>query len=241
MSRTELAAQLYGSAHGLDQGTRRTTLATYALRYVVGDLDARDRWEAAHIVADRVSAPALTWRLPVVGDSPLDHQVRVANAGNLPVHLTSYALRRHAPRVAAGTHVYVVENPRIVEAAAERCSTACLVAANGNPSSAVMALLAQLRDNGAILHYHGDFDAAGIAICARMHAAGIVPWRMDGADYNAALALADERGVPLERDPRACGDTPWDGALATSFNRERRIVHEELLVEVLLAAMCAAV
>ena len=235
--RTELAARLYGSAHALDPGTRRASLIILALRYVVGPHDGRELWEAAGIVPDRVSAPVLIWHLPVVGASPLDRQVEIATEGGLPVHVTLFALRRHPLAVPAAAPVFVVENPRLVEAAMERQLSVCVVAGNGNPSTAVTELLAQLRRSGADLRYHGDFDAPGIAICARMHAAGVRPWRMTAADYTAALAHAEIARVTLDIDTRDCVDTPWDPALAAAFRADGRIVHEELLADQLLAAM----
>jgi uncharacterized protein (TIGR02679 family) len=237
VARTELAAQLYGSAHALDPGTRRAALTVLALHHAVGPFEGRELWEAAGIAPDRVSAPVLTWRLPVVGGSPLDRQVRAATEGGLPVHVTLLALRRHPVTVPATSRIFVVENPRLVEAAMERQLSVCLVASNGNPSTAVSALLAQLRSGGADLRYHGDFDAPGIAICARMHAAGIRPWRMTAADYTAALAHAEATGLALDVDTRDCVDTPWDRGLAASFRADGRIVHEELLTDQLLAAM----
>jgi uncharacterized protein (TIGR02679 family) len=236
-SRTELAAQLFGSAHALDQGIRRTTLVTYALRRLVGPLEGRELWEAAGISPDRVSAPVLIWQLPVVGDGPLAAQLGAANAGQLPVHLSLLALRRHPVEVPPGTVVYLVENPRIVEAAAERGVPAALIAGNGNPSSAVTTLVGQLQTSGALVRYHGDFDAAGIAICARLHAAGVVPWRMSADDYRRALARAEAQATPLDQDVRDCPPTPWDNPLAATFNSDRRIVHEELVVEDIIAAI----
>ncbi len=118
-SRTEIAAALYGSAHALDTGTRRASAVTHALRCPNGPLDERELWETAGILPDRVSAPALVWWLPVAGDSPLDIHTRFALYAGLPLHLSLFALRRHPVSVDAGTSMLVVENPRLVEAAAE--------------------------------------------------------------------------------------------------------------------------
>lgn len=238
-SRTEVAARLFGSAHALDPGTRRAALVTHALRQLLGPLEGRELWEAAGILPDQVSAPALTWRLPAVGESPIAQQIRAANEGQVPIHLSLYAVRRFAVVVPALTPVFVVENPRIVEAAAEQQIDACVVAANGNPSTAVTTLLGQLRSAGARLRYHGDFDASGIAICHRMHRAGLEPWRMGGADYLRALCRADDTGTALAHDPAECVDTPWDPTLADAFRSHRRIVHEELIVDDLLTAMAS--
>jgi uncharacterized protein (TIGR02679 family) len=105
-----------------------------------------------------------------------------------------------------------------------------VVSTNGRPSSTVLLLLTQLRDAGAELPYHGDFDAAGLAICASLTRLGVVPWRMNAADYLAALAAADAEGAALPQDPHAPGPTPWDPALQGTLDRERRIVHQERLL-----------
>ena len=93
--------------------------------------------------------------------------MRRATECELPLHASLYALRLHPVAVQPGTLVLLVENPRLVEAAVERALPSCVVAGNGNPSAAVIELLTQLRKSGALILYHGDFDAAGIAICRR--------------------------------------------------------------------------
>lgn len=237
ISRTELAVQLYGSAHALDRGEKRAAFVTHALRHQLctpeerEPLGERELWEAAGILADRVSAPALTWSLPAVGTSPLDEQIRAASDGALPLHISLLALLRHPVAVARRTPVLVVENPRLVEAAAERHLAGCVVSSNGNPSTAVTTLMGQLLRSGASIWYHGDFDAPGIAICRRMHETGCTPWMMDARHYEAAVRLAEFRDVRLERDARECGATPWDPMLQEAFGRRRLIVHEEFLID----------
>ena len=233
-SRTQLAAALFGSAHALDRGRKLATATESALRRsIVGGagLDGRELWEAAGILADRVSAPVLTWALPAAGSSPLDAQIRAATSGALPVHLNLVALQEYPAGVPAGTPVLVVENPRLVEAAAERRLPGCLVATNGNPTTAVWTLLDQLQRSGARLLYHGDFDAAGLAICRRMQAGGCEPWMMGASDYEAAVEMATQSGVRLEREAKACGATPWDPALQEAFAHRRLIVHEEFVLD----------
>ena len=231
--RTEIAATLFGSAHALDRGRKLAAAAESALRHRIGGtgLQGRDLWEAAGILADRVSAPALTWALPVTGTSPLDAQIRAATSGALPVHVNLVALQKYPVGVPAGTPVLVVENPRLVEAAAERQRPAGVVTTNGNPTTAVRTLLGQLQRSGAHLLYHGDFDAAGLGICRRMHADGCEPWLMDASDYEAAIAMAAQSDVRLERESRDCGPTPWDPALQEAFEHHRLIVHEEFVLD----------
>ena len=231
-SRTELAAALFGSSHALDQGTRLASFVKRALRCRVGEpLADRELWEASGIQADRVSAPALAWAIPVTGNSPIDLAIRASTGDGLPLHVSLLAMLRHPLEVPADTPVLVVENPRLVEAAVERGLGCCAVATNGNPTTAVTTLLQQLRESGARLWYHGDFDAAGIAICRRMYDVGCRPWRMDAKDYQEAVSRAERDGVRLDRDSRGCGPTPWDAALEELFGTRRLIVHEEFVLD----------
>ena len=236
-SRTELAATLFGSAHALDEGEKRAAAMTQALRYRVEGgfhLKRRALWEVAGILPDRVSAPVLTWSLPAVRGSVLDEQTRSASAGGLPLHISVFALQKYPITVPQHTQVLVVENPRLVEAAAERRLPGCVITSNGNPSTAVTTLLQQLRESGAAIWYHGDFDTPGIAICCRMYEDGATPWMMDASDYEDAIDLARETGIQLERDSRDCGITPWDPSLRAAFRRHRLIIHEEFVLDSVL-------
>lgn len=235
VSRTDLAAALFGSAHALDPGLRLTAFVTRALRLYVGeDLSGRELWEAAGIQVDRVSAPALVWAVPATGHSALAELLRSAADGGLPLHASLLALHRHPVSVPADTAVLAVENPRLVEAAAERHLACCVVATNGNPATAVTTLLDQMRASGATVWYHGDFDAAGIAICRRMHDSGSTPWMMAAGDYRNAIQRAAEGGVRLEKDSKACGPTPWDPSLEQAFDSRRLMVHQEFVLDEVL-------
>ncbi len=94
----------------------------------------------------------------------------------------------------------------------------------------MLLLLDQLLDARTELRYHGDFDTAGLAICEHLVKLGLTPWRMNVADYRAALAVADAMGAVLPQDLYAPGATPWDPTLQQVFDRERRIVHQERLL-----------
>ena len=231
-SRTELAAALFGSSHALDQGTRLASFVKRALRCRLGEpLGDRELWEASGIQPDRVSVPALAWAIPVTGSSPIDLAIRASTGDGLPLHISLFSMLRHPLKVPAGTPILVVENPRLVEAAAERGLGCCVVATNGNPTTAVTTLVQQLKESGARLWYHGDFDAAGIAICRRTRDLGCSPWMMGAVDYHEALSQAERDGVRLDRDSKACGPTPWDPALEELFGTRRLIVHEEFVLD----------
>ncbi len=234
ISRVDLAARVLGSSHALDNGTRIEVAVARALALELGPTDHRDLWAQAGVHLDLTSAPVLTWRLPLTQDSGLAHLTAAAWDSGIPLHLSRFALEAHPAVVPRGSRILVVENPRVVEAAAQLRAATPVVSTNGRPSSTVLLLLAQLRDAGAELPYHGDFDAAGLAICESLTRLGVVPWRMNAADYLAALAAADTEGAALPQDPHAPGPTSWDPGLQATFDRERRIVHEERLLSCLL-------
>jgi uncharacterized protein (TIGR02679 family) len=234
MSRVDLAAKVLGSSHALDTGTREEAAVARALVYMLGPAEHRDLWAQAGVHLDLTSVPVLTWGLPLTDESGLACMTTEAAHAGIPLHLSRFALERYPVKVKPGSRILAVENPRIVEAAAQRRTDVSVVCTNGNPGSAVLLLLGQLRNERADLRYHGDFDAAGLAICERMMRFGLTPWRMDATDYQAALAIADTRGEALTKEKRAPGPTPWDPALQQLFERERRIVHEERLLPSLL-------
>lgn len=231
VSRVDLAARVAGSAHALDDGTRLAAAVTRAFGHLTPSSAGGDPWEEAGIHPDLVSGAALTWGLTSRPGIGLALLLETAAGLGFPLHLSQLALRAHPLQVAAGSDVLVVENPRVVEAAAQRRHGIGVVATNGQPSGAVRLLLDQLQESGAALRYHGDFDPTGLAICARMAERGIHPWRMDRADYREAVLSAE---LELPTADRPAGPTPWDPDLQTEFNRRRRVVHEERLLDRIL-------
>ena len=238
-SRSDVAARLLGDAHALDSDTRLARLVTRALVARDGPADEREAWERAGMPLDLVSAPVLVWGLPLVGDDGPAVAARAMTAAGLPLHLSVLALRASPPRVARGTPVLVVENPRLVEAAAELRLPAAVLCTNGNPTTAPTEALAALRAAAADLRYHGDFDAAGLAIAGRVSAAECRPFLMSAHDYRQALAVAADTGVELPRDDAAPPATPWDPALAAAFDEHRLVVHEERVMDEVLRAHAA--
>lgn len=233
-SRVDLAAELLGDSHALDWGTRHSQAVTRALSIRFGG-EGRDAWERAGVNLDQVSAPALTWGLTETAQGGLGSLLRDAKDLGVPLHLSLLALRRHPIVVNRGCDVFVTENPRMVEAACNRRTLYPVIALNGNPSSAALLLVDQLLHSGARVRYHGDFDASGLQICARMHGLGLEPWRMDSTAYLEALAEAESKGATLPIDQRRSPPTPWDCELQAAFDRHRRVVHEERLISSLLS------
>ncbi len=235
LSRSELAAKLLGSAHALDTGTRLEAATTRTLARLLGPDEPRELWARAGAHLDLTSGPVLIWRLPLTPGSGLHSVVEAATALQVPLHLTQMALRQQPVTATAGTTILVAENPRIVEAAAETGAPLAVVAANGHPSVACQLLLDQLLAAGAVLHYHGDFDAEGLDMCAAMQRRGLTPWQMDATAYLAALEAAEAGGTQLPTEPSPAPPTPWDPRLQAAFDQHRRVVHEERLLPDLLA------
>lgn len=237
-SRTDLAAQVLGSSHALDSGSRLEAAVSLALRLMSSgtelDEDHHDVWERFGVMTDHVSSPALTWGLRLLDTSALAPLARQAHELGIVIHLSRDAIRRYPITVEPGTIVLVTENPRVVEAAAQRRTPFAVVTTNGNPTSAVQLMVRQLLESGARLRYHGDFDSPGLAICARMYALGLEPWRMGEFDYRRAAEAAEADGVALPAETRRCGATPWDPPLAAAVRELGVIVHEERLLDDLL-------
>jgi uncharacterized protein (TIGR02679 family) len=239
-SRTEVAAQLLGDAHALDTSTRLAGLVTRALLARDGLADERGAWERAGLPLDLVSAPVLTWALPVLGASGAADAVRTMTSAGLPIQLSVLALRASPLTIAPGTPILVVENPRLVEAAAERRMKAAVLCTNGNPTTAPSLAIAQLKSSGASLRYHGDFDAPGLAMTGRAMDVGCEPFHMSARDYLEALADAAAAGVELPRDPAGAPPTPWEPTLAVAFDEHRAVVHEERVMADVLGAHAAS-
>ena len=238
-SRTELAVHLYGSSHALDNKRRMFRFVEHALRLRTGraDLSGRELFEHVGIEHCMVSAPVLTWAIPAIRNDPLGEQIHAANQGSLPLHINLYALRQNRVRVPPGTRVLVVENPRLVEAAAQRNLPACVIASSGMPTTAVTTLARHLAQSRAQLWFHADFDQAGFRMGNLWHKKGHHPWMMTHTDYLDAVREAENDGLdlPVDDDPGSCGETPWDPKLRRTYQNRCLKVHEELLTDRVLA------
>lgn len=232
-----LAARGFGDAHALDPGTPRATLAV-RLAAVLGDVPFEDQaegrraaWASVGVPCDELSTPVIAFGLDPELDTPLGRLLRSAAADAEPLHVTLRMLLRYPlDRSVAlrGRTVHVCENPTIVALAANRLGARCrpLLCVGGQFATPALVLLRQLRNVGARVRYHGDFDPAGLIIARRVMAeAGAEPWRYGSSDYEAA-----EKGVPFHGEP---GPTPWDPNLAEAMRASGRAVHEETVFDAL--------
>jgi uncharacterized protein (TIGR02679 family) len=238
MSRAQLAADVLGDAHGLDNGR---PVATLVLRACAADLSLeaveaagvqgpeeslRERWARLGVTVNPLTLPALCLNLPIM-ERDLVH-----SAGE-PLHLSLRRLLRRPPAWAvAARDVFVCENPDIVAIAADRFGSTCapLVCTDGMPSAAQQTLLAQLAAAGARLRYHGDFDWGGLTIGNFvMREFGAKPWRFGTTDYLSATA---EHGIALHGGRPVVAQ--WDDALAVAMADRGVVVHEEGVAEILM-------
>jgi uncharacterized protein (TIGR02679 family) len=242
ISRAQLAAEVLGDSHGLDNGR---PVATIVLRACPAEpsievIEAaglqgaeesvRERWARLGITVNELALPALCLNLPSslgLGLSPGE-----------PIHFSLRSLLRHPPTWhVAHRDVFVCENPNIVTIAADSLGLACapLVCTDGMPSAAQQTLLVQLAAAGARLRYHGDFDWGGLTIGNFvMREFGADPWRFETTDYLSATA---EHGITLRENNRVMAQ--WDDRLASAMSERGVVVHEEAVVETLLRDLAA--
>ena len=218
-SRTDLAARNLGDAHALDDDQPVGQLVLRGLATAAGtDPPAtaaarRALWERYAVSTDTVSTTCLTLGIRPTPD---------------PAHVTTWQLRRSPISIPPGATVLVCENPRVLEAFAERHGGAArVVCTAGEPNLLTLDVLRALT--GARLCYHGDFDWPGIAIANRLiHTVGVRPWRMSATDYTAA---ARDGGPPLAGSPTTAA---WDPGLADAMANRGVAVHEEAVLDQLL-------
>lgn len=231
VSRVDLAAEVLGDAHGLDDDAAMTGLVLRGLaRRFETDFPSaaegrRELWRLAGVNGDGISSTCLVLRLPL---APGALAARVAEGD--PVHLTRRDLGRHAVAVPTASRVLVCENPRVLEAVADAELEVAVVCVNGNPNLVTLEVLRALARCGASMDYHGDFDWAGLSIANHLiDSAGTRPWLMSATDY-----LAAPDGVPLRG---AIVSAMWDSQLAAVMRERGTAVHEESVLPSLLGRL----
>jgi uncharacterized protein (TIGR02679 family) len=253
VTRSQLAAEVLGDAHGLDNGRGVAALVLAVWRRAAApafdddgntsgappdDADpqpagcterARDTWARAGVLVNELARPALFLNLPT-------HE---AGTDRRPLGEPAYAslrsLLRSPPRWdAAGRTVFICENPNFLAIAADRWGAGCapLVCTDGMPAAAQRCLLSQLAQAGARLRYHGDFDWPGLRIGNHvMREHGAEPWRFGAVDYLAAVQTAPSPAHSLAGNPV---EASWDGALTLAMRERRVAIAEEAVAASLL-------
>lgn len=241
VARTELAARVTGTAHGLDDGTKASLIVLRAAAARLGAglprraADRRALWESLGVVADRVSTTCLTWNLRSERRSAaVDHGAEAAPStlkGVAPRHVTWWDLDAGL-EWAPGQSVLVCENPRTLEAIVDavpgpRFGVVCTM---GRANLVVREVLTRLGRAGAVLRYHGDFDWAGLSLANESVAEfGAVPWLMSVEDYMSAHGSVALLGTQVE--------ATWDPELAPAMRARGVAVHEEAVLDLLLGRL----
>jgi len=235
----ELAAAATGDAHALDRGAPLGTVTVRAAA-LLGGVESwegaaarREAWARAGVLVDELSAPALVFNLRADPTTPSGRILAVHADAAEPCRLSARLLVRDPPRFDpgwTGPLVHVCENPSVVAAAADRLGarSAPLVCTEGQPATAVRLLLDRLTRAGIRLAYHGDFDWGGLHVANvvfRRHDA--LPWRFTALDYAGLQGALPLRGSPVAAS--------WDALLEPELRRAGHAVHEEQVVEDVLA------
>ncbi|MGW9348647.1 TIGR02679 family protein [Nocardiopsis flavescens] len=234
LTRQDLAARTAGDTKALEPRTPLATLVLGALAERTGlprsdsAEAARALWEAHGVINDDLSSRVLVLGLPAAG-AGLGEWLTGAAALGVPFQITLHQLVT-LPITVTAPVVSVCENPAVLRTAAERLGAACppLLCTEGWPAAAFHRLASAIRANGGRLRYHGDLDAAGVAMtryAIARHAAE--PWRMTAADYTSRV----EDSFPELSGAAALGPTPGDPGLAEAMARHGRAVHEESVVD----------
>jgi uncharacterized protein (TIGR02679 family) len=236
VERTRLAAEaLQGDPHALDddQPLARLVLRQLAARagsaLPEGAGERRELWRRFGVLVDALSADALVLALRPRGDGPLARALHALHPGHARITLAQ--LQREPLTFPREQDVFLCENPAVIAAAERLPAPPPMVCTGGWPTSAVCALLDRLRDAGARLRHHGDFDWEGVRISAWLaERYGVRPWRYDATTYRRDVAAHAARARPLQGRPGA-GDRELLAAMA-EVGRE---LHEEAVLDDLLA------
>lgn len=241
IARSQLAANILGDAHALDNRQPVATLVLAAWRrrsllsqgneddLLLGSAErARDTWARAGVLVNQLARPVLflNLRAKSAGDGGQTGEPSYLSLRSLLRSPTSWDV--------AGCRIFVCENPNLVAIAADRWGRDCapLVCTDGMPGAAQRTLLSQLALAEARLCYHGDFDWPGLCIGNHvMREHGAQPWRFSVDDYAAAVRAASGLGQALMG---TAVDAIWDDRLTKVMQQHRISVAEEALAASLL-------
>jgi uncharacterized protein (TIGR02679 family) len=242
IGRSELAWRVTGTTHGLDDDTALAAIVLRGVACAVGEPPAssaaerRDLWRAAGVLTDEVSTTLLVLGLRPPGNDLAAVNLRDRADRGLETHLTLRDLHRLKDVVPSGTSVFICENPRVLEAAMDAGARQAVVCTQGNPTVVALKWVERLAASGADLRYRGDFDWPGVAIANRMVTDfGCEPWRMGTADYEDAIARAGARISELPELGGRPVDARWDPMLSPVMAKVGRAVHEESMLDSLVA------
>jgi len=236
-----LSAHCAGDSHALDRGQPLATICLRAIAAIYGidgqrGVEARRKaWAVAGVIVDDLSAPVLVFNLRAAAGSALEQVLGLHRQQGHPAFLTYRQLQsggNFEPLDPAMGIVFVCENPSIVSTAARELGPSCppLVCTNGQPTSSVRLLLSRLRQAGAQLRCHADFDWAGLRIIDQLvREYSAIPWCMNIEDYRNAAGT-----VSLDPQPFV---SEWSPELADALRTKGKAVFEEQVIQLLLTQL----
>ncbi|MFF3359120.1 TIGR02679 family protein [Streptomyces sp. NPDC002917] len=239
--RGELAAEVTGSAHGLDDGTwlarlvHRGIALAHGCEHPDNAAGRRALWRLAAVTPDEVSSTVLAYGIRPRGEGWREHALHERALQHAETHLTLRDLHALQLNMPSGTLVHICENPRIVEAAADAACSQPLVCTSGSAATAVLTLLDALAATGCRFAYHGDFDWPGLTLANRIiRRYDARPWRLNAEDYERLAASTHAQGVPqlpLAGEPVIAD---WDPGLAPAMTALGIALHEEATLDLLV-------
>lgn len=223
ISLAKLSHDCAGNPHFFDLDTVAGARLISAVAEITGQTEparpdlARALLLDAGVIADRLTATVLLYRVATVGQGPIDRRLRDSAT---PVALTLLDLTLNPPTL-ANQILTVVENPSIIEAAMASGSRLPLACTSGQLSSVDHALLQLAVDQGIQLRYGGDLDDSGLRIAEYVkqnYGAELIA--MDTATVLAAGPAPS--AVPLNPLPQ-----PADTKLATALQVSGHVIFQE--------------
>jgi uncharacterized protein (TIGR02679 family) len=230
----ELASEIAGDAHGLDDGSPAAALTLRALAFALqvppaaSAAERRELWRRVGVATDEISGTVITWGLRPPGRDRWSAMMRERADLGLITHLTVHELRGTAQLTISEQIIHACENPQVLQRLSAAGVDRPLACFSGNPASAGMILLMR-----SVVQYHGDFDWPGIGIARRIFDRGARPWRFRRDDYLEGIErLPAGNRLGLSGRPEA---TPWDEGLGAAMMAADIAVHEEAIMDILLA------
>ncbi|MCH9684947.1 MAG: DUF2399 domain-containing protein [Deltaproteobacteria bacterium] len=223
-----LAWEVSGDPHALDHKRRLAGMLSAAVVELCGHgdrglgeaLTVRTSMLSLGVLPDRLSTPTIAFGLRASEKTPLGRLLEAAAEASVPVTVPGALLDAGIPEF-RNSQWLCVENPSLVEAAAQARSPRAIVCTSGWASADTQRLLHAAVDQGVRLAYAGDFDGEGLKIAAWMSVRFAVGIEMSAKAYGSADL---DRALPWRGD---VPDTPWDPGLAAAIRRHRRIVYQE--------------
>ncbi len=243
------AARTAHDSHALDFGVPLATVVLRGVRALVVEnedssispeqasgtaAERRQLWEAVGVICDDLSCDVLVCNLTPTGPSQTERWLRDFAETGEPVRVTLRQVAGGNLKFQPGSRLYVVENPAIVSAASIALKAECpsILSLDGVPSTAARTVLGALTAAGGTIHYHGDFDWAGIRIANLLHDEyGFQLWRYKSEDY---LEVASQSRLLPDLQGKAV-NAKWDDRLMQSWASFGSVVQEEHVLDTLLA------